>query len=339
MATTVAGPAGKRVARFRNDRTGKVGREARSVHNAGMVQETSSPVAVIQKPGLRVEVSPTGPAWLACALELVSVAELVSLLLAGRRTGRLDVMDSSGSRSLFLEVGAYTGSMSSHAGDRLGEVLLRTGKMTREQLQVAMEHVGRGKMLGRVLIELGFLKPSELRKALVDQALFVFQSACALESGHAVFIDDVHHTSPIRFGVATRQLVEEALQAEHRRRARAAETQPLLPEDELRVKRLCEAINLIMSALDDAGFGVGDQVREYVDTPPPTFEEALSGLSLAEPLEDKVALEHAAFIAGGRPAMIRSLAAVLEDALLQASDTLPEKVTDRLRERVRALGV
>lgn len=94
-----------------------------------------------------------------------------------------------------------------------------------------------------------------------------------------------------------------------------------------------------MSALDDAGFGVGDQVREYVDTPPPTFEEALSGLSLAEPLEDKVALEHAAFIAGGRPAMIRALAAVLEDALLQASDTLPEKVTDRLRERVRALGV
>ena len=94
-------------------------------------------------------------------------------------------------------------------------------------------------------------------------------------------------------------------------------------DEQLKVKRLCVAVNLVMAALDSSGFGVGDQVREYIDSPPPSYEEALSGLTLAQPLDESVALQHAAFITGGMLAMINALQAVLDDALLLVVDTLP----------------
>ena len=109
-------------------------------------------------------------------------------------------------------------------------------------------------------------------------------------------------------------------------------------DEALRIKRLCAALNLTMAALDDAGFGVGAQVREYFDSPPPAFEEALANLSLDQPIDEGDAVEQSKFIAGGQQAMIMALEAVLDDALLQAADTLPELLTQKVRERVKALG-
>jgi len=118
---------------------------------------------------------------------------------------------------------------------------------------------------------------------------------------------------------------------------RADEAPAPAPDDTVRLKRLVAAINLVMAALDDAGFGVGDAVREYLESPPELYEEALSGLTLEQPLDDATVLATAGFISGGRPAMITALGALLEDALLQAKDTLAPELNERLLERVRAL--
>lgn len=347
------------------------------------------------------------PPWLACALEVASVAEIVGLLIAARRTGRLDVKDGVGARSMFFENGQYTGAVSTHVADRLGEVLWRTGRLSADQLLIAGEQVKEGKLLGRALVELGFIEPASLRRALVEQAIHVFEAACLEESGHALFMADIFHKNPLRFGVATKDLVEGAIirTREHRelrrklgsldRACKLASPQPVgvpldekalallqlaasarnkeltgrelidkaslgridgaralltlvdhkfivakdsVADEQLKVKRLCAAINLVMSALDDSGFGVGDQVREYFDSPPPSYEEALSGLTLAQPLDENAALEAAAFLTGGMPTMIAALQAVLDDALLLAVDTLPAELTKRVQERVMALG-
>lgn len=372
---------------------------------------SDSPRTIIESdaasPG-RVEVRAAegAPPWLACALEVASVAEIVGLLIAARRTGRLDVKDGVGVRSMFFESGQYTGAKSTHPADRLGQVLWRYGRVSADQLMIADEQVKEGKLLGRALVELGFIEPASLRRALVDQAIQVFEAACVEESGHALFLADVFHKKPLRFGVATKSLVEGAIlrTREHRdlqrklgsldRPYQLTTPQPTgvalderslallqlaanarkkkltgrelidkaalgridgarallaliehrfivardsAADEHLKVKRLCAAINLVMAALDDSGFGVGDQVREWLDSPPPAFEEALSGLSLAQPLDENVALEQAAFIAAGATAMITALQAVLDDALLHAFDTLPDELTARVQERVRAL--
>lgn len=361
---------------------------------------------VIANSHVEVKEGDNTPPWLACALEVASVAEIVGLLIAARRTGRLDVADPTGARSMFFENGQYTGATSTHKEDRLGEVLWRSGRLSADQHLIASEQVSsEGKMLGRALLDLGFLEPAGLRRALVDQAIQVFEAACLEERGHAFFIADVFHKNPLRFGVATKDLVEGAIlrTREHRdlirklgnldRTCKLITPQPEgVPLDEkalallqlvasarkkeltgrelidkaslgridgaralltlvqhhfvvakdseadeqFKIKRLCTAINLVMAALDDGGFGVGDQVREYLDKPPPAFEEALSGLTLAQPLDENTALAQAEFC--GEDKMIVALQAVLDDALMQARDTLPQELTDKLQARVKALG-
>lgn len=365
-------------------------------------------VTVVDTPGLVVQTPPGAPPWLACDLEVASVAEIVGLLMTAKRTGRLDVVDAQGTRSLYFETGEYTGSASTHAADRLGEVLWRSGRVQPDQVLIASEMVKEGKLLGRALIELGFIEPAGLRRSLVDQAIQVFEAACLEGVGHALFFADSFRRNPLRFGVATKQLVEGAIvrTREHRdllRRlgsldrpctvaapapsglglddkalavlqllasARGKEItgrelitksslgrmdgvrallhlieggflslRASVADEQLHVKRLCTAINLVMAALDDAGHGVGDQVRKYLDSPPASFEEALSGLSLAQPLDETAAIQHAQFITGGFGAMITALQAVLDDAVIQAGDTLPPELTGKVIARVQALGV
>ena len=111
-----------------------------------------------------------------------------------------------------------------------------------------------------------------------------------------------------------------------------------LPADqESRLRRVCQAVALAMSALDEAGFGIADSVRDLVENPPPHLEEALSGLTLREPLDAKVIAEQAQFLPGGLEEMITALQAVLDEAMLQADDMLPAEVTSQIQRRVQSL--
>ncbi len=111
-----------------------------------------------------------------------------------------------------------------------------------------------------------------------------------------------------------------------------------VPADEgVRLQRLCQAVAMAMAALDEAGFGVADQVRDLVENPPVHLEEALSGLTLREPLDVDTVSEQARFLPGGLVEMNAALQAVLDEALLQAEDMLPAEVTVQIRRRVKAL--
>lgn len=379
---------------------------------------TTDLVVVSEAPGVKIQAAVDGPLFLVCSLELAPVAELVSLLVRQRKSGRLDVKAPSGTRSLFFEHGSYTGSTSSYAANRLGEVLWRNGRISLDKLMIAGELVKEGKLLGRALIELGFLEPKELRACLVEQAIAVFGAACLEGKGVAAFVADVLHRAPLRFGISTEQIVEDAVA--HARNHHAvirrlgsldrrfspvrsgvqkpaqdggfditpgthsldegeqaivqlamsakkphtgaelieasglgeiAGARALLaliengrlvasasPVDhEQRLRRLCQAIALAMATLDDAGFGTGDQVRELVENPPPALEEALSGLTLKEPLDEGAVMQAAGFLTGGVPAMNTALQAILDEALRQAEDTLPTDVTTKINTRVHAL--
>jgi hypothetical protein len=375
-------------------------------------------VVVTETPSLRIQAALDGPPFLAVSLELMPLAELISVLIRHRKSGRLEVKSAGGSRSLYFELGAYTGSTSTFTADRLGEVLWRNGRISLDKLLIAGELVKEGKLLGRALIELGFLEPKELRACLVEQALAVFQSACLEDRGLAAFQADALHKAPLRFGISTEQIVEDAVTQARAHRdtlrrlgrldrrfgavkagtprpavdggfdvapttstldegeqallqlamsskqphtgqelvemaglgsiagARALlslvekgrlQSQPAPVDHEVRLRRLCQAITLAMATLDDAGFGTGDQVREIVENPPAAFEEALSGLTLKEPLDDTAVLQAAQFLAGGVPQMNSALQAILDEALRQAEDTLPAEVCEKVSARVSAV--
>lgn len=376
-------------------------------------------VVVAEAPGLRISAAAGCPSFLAASLDLTPVDELLSLLVRQRKTGRLDVIAKDGTRSLFFDGGSYTGCTSTYTSDRLGEVLWRAGRITLENLLIAGEQVKTGKLLGRVLIDLGFMASKQLRSCLVEQAVAVFRAACLQEHGVATFIAEVVHRSPLRFGISTQQMVDDAVtQARnHRHTVRkiggldrlfvAVKTAGPLPAaaatavdqspaikfinegeqalwqlalsspsarsaidliegsglgpyagarallelmtqghvqsvtgasfQERRLRPLCQAITVAMAALDEAGFGSGDQVRELLQNPPAALDEAFSILSLHEGLEEGVVLRGAQFIAGGVVQMNAALQAILDEALRQVDDTLPADLTTAVSERVRLL--
>jgi hypothetical protein len=347
------------------------------------------------------------PPWFCGSLEAVPLADLIKILFNGRKTGRLDVQTTDGVRSLFFEGGAYCGCASTRTDDRLGEVMWRSGRISLDQLMIASEIVKtEGKLLGRALMELGFLDPGILRESLVDQAVQCFEAACLEQRGVISFIADVQHKSPVRLGVAGKKLLDTALEKarDHRlvlqklgsldqplkcppsapKRTTpfdegqsaiiqliAAAKEPKTMRDAIassslgmiagakavlslivagdlttgsqaddarkRTSRLCNAVNLVMTTLDEAGFGAGEQVREVVAHPPPQHEDALAGVALEQAIDEGDVLEQAKFIPRGPEEMNEALQFVLDEALRQAHDVLAPELTNLIVARVRSL--
>lgn len=164
-------------------------------------------------PGLVLAVNPNAAqaAWLATDVDLMSVPEVCTVVRGAGRTGVLEVIGSGGRRRLFFERGAYTGSMSTHRDDRLGEVVWRAGRITLEQLDHASNSMSPGVRIGRHLVDLGYLEQHELRGFLRKQAKAIFLEACLEPRGQAIFQEGVTHPNPVRFERETEKLVDVAL--------------------------------------------------------------------------------------------------------------------------------
>ena len=97
-------------------------------------------------------------------LEDLSLADVCQLLAMGRKTGCLTVTDRSRFGQVYLETGRVVSAHVLSRPDRLGDLLIRKGAITREQLSRAMQDQARtpGLPLGRVLADLGILETEEL---------------------------------------------------------------------------------------------------------------------------------------------------------------------------------
>jgi hypothetical protein len=91
------------------------------------------------------------------------VAAQLGRLYLQRLTGRLVLRREAIEKVVFFDRGAPILGMSSDPDDRMGEMLLRQGRLTEAQLAKASEGLPRAeRRLGVVLVELGFIKPAEL---------------------------------------------------------------------------------------------------------------------------------------------------------------------------------
>jgi len=97
------------------------------------------------------------------SLSATSMPRLLALAARARATGRLEVA-SEPPRSLWLEDGRVVGAASGADAERTEEVALRLGLVTREQhRQAAPAAAGlASRRVGVLLLERGFLKPTEL---------------------------------------------------------------------------------------------------------------------------------------------------------------------------------
>jgi hypothetical protein len=102
-------------------------------------------------------------------LEGDSVTGLFRLLAEREATGVLRLERDERECSLYLEEGRIIFATSNDPNHRLGELLLRQGRIGFGELEQAVERLGRGQRLGTLLVEDGALSAQGLVQAVVDQ--------------------------------------------------------------------------------------------------------------------------------------------------------------------------
>ncbi|HET6370031.1 MAG TPA: DUF4388 domain-containing protein, partial [Nitrospiria bacterium] len=103
-------------------------------------------------------------------------------------TGTLNLRRNDIDKSLYLKDGDIIFASSRYADDRLGEVLLKAGKITFAQYETSVELLKRsGKRQGTILVEQGILTPAELFAAVTQQVKEIVLSLFTWIDGEYLF--------------------------------------------------------------------------------------------------------------------------------------------------------
>ena len=111
------------------------------------------------------------------SLKEASLTDVIQLLFMGRRTGCLSLADRQRHGSIFFDEGWIIYASIVNRRDRLGDMLLAGGIVTRAQLgqALALQENAPGRRIGDLLIHLGILAPDGLRRFLrlqIEEAVY-----------------------------------------------------------------------------------------------------------------------------------------------------------------------
>ena len=129
----------------------------------------------------------------ACALsgrvlEPGALCDIVSFVAQAVWRGELVVASDDGIRSLFFDEGHVVAAESSASSERLGEVLCRSGILTRDQVSAATELAAvEGRRFGEAAVSLGFMSREALFDSMALQIEQIFVAVLRVEQGSFVF--------------------------------------------------------------------------------------------------------------------------------------------------------
>jgi tetratricopeptide (TPR) repeat protein len=111
------------------------------------------------------------------SLKEASLPDVIQLLFLGRRTGCLALADRHNFGTIYFDEGLVVYAAIVNRRDRLGDLLLRSGRITAEQLRQAVERQqgDREHKLGEILVGLGYLSREELERHIrvqIEEAVY-----------------------------------------------------------------------------------------------------------------------------------------------------------------------
>lgn len=119
-----------------------------------------------------------------------SLADVLIGLQRGLRTGVLTVKGDDAVKKIYIKNGDMIFAASNHDEDRLGDILLREGKININQYdQSVIEMKRTNQRQGMALVKLGYLSPDELVKAVHHQVEYIIESIFVLEDSRFEFKD------------------------------------------------------------------------------------------------------------------------------------------------------
>jgi len=170
-------------------------------------------------------------------LDAYYIADVLAALYRSGRTGALRVERGVFLKTLYVQDGQVAYASSNAQSDRLGEVLIRHGLLTPEQLDDAMKRLQPDVSLGKILVQLGYLSPKELVQGAHLQVTAVVDSLFQWTEGTYHFME-----GPLPKQVVNLHIPLPALVLEHTaRHAPVAWVRRYLPEDQEARASLLEA--------------------------------------------------------------------------------------------------
>jgi len=149
------------------------------------------------------------PVPLSGRLEENALPKILNYLNDIKSTGILTLGNSGVTKKLYLKNGCIIFATSTYADDRLGELMLKSGKINMQQYETASKVLKQtGKRMGGVMVELGFLKPKDLFWGVKYQVQEIICSLFAWTDGEYEFVQgELPTTEVITLHMSTANLI------------------------------------------------------------------------------------------------------------------------------------
>jgi Domain of unknown function (DUF4388) len=136
---------------------------------------------------------------------------LVASIYEDDWTGTISLTHMGVCKSVVAQSGRLIWASSTSRDDRLGDVLLRQGKITLHQYTEAGKAMGGGKRLGTLLVEHGALSPKDLVNGVVEQTREIIFGVFQWTEGRYKMVPDQIPTEAITLKISTGELALEGI--------------------------------------------------------------------------------------------------------------------------------
>lgn len=102
------------------------------------------------------------PGGLRGQLADLPLPDILQHLRVSRSTGILSLVSGGARKAVYAREGRVVFAASNLPNDRLGELLLREGKITIEEYEASIRAISKGKRQGKALVEMGAITPKDL---------------------------------------------------------------------------------------------------------------------------------------------------------------------------------
>jgi len=141
-----------------------------------------------------------------------SLPKILIELNRNRETGTLSITTPRFTKKIYIRGGNVIFASSTFEDDRLGEMLIKAGKITMGQYDKSVELLkSTGKRQGAILVELGYITPKDLFWGVKYQVKEIIYSLFQLDEGEYEFVEDITPDEVITLKISTNNLIYEGV--------------------------------------------------------------------------------------------------------------------------------
>lgn len=108
-------------------------------------------------------------------LKTVSIPDIFQLIFSTKKTGALTISKAETKKDIYFREGFTVYATSSEEQDLFGNILLKTGRISKPELEKVLREKKEGKKIGAMLVEMGFFTREEILDSLrfqIEEIIF-----------------------------------------------------------------------------------------------------------------------------------------------------------------------